>query len=537
MNKRTAALAFVAVLAMCFAALMVAEGSYALDDNDFRITVPGTGAPEQTISIEMSNGESSTFSIYIVNYSAYYLDVSYSASAPNSDVSISKVPENTILYPQGSTEGSSVARDSFTITTEDVAGSHDSVVAFLYVTITDINDNISVKKTLTLDVDVTSSYDTSEYYNKFLGFIENNLPAPLDNPIVPCVVTIVFWLVVAEVLCLIFAPRLARFLDKRTTDDDAERFEKIISKLICILVFVITLNTGLEIMGADAQLIADAEIVSSMIYVVVGLILCWKVYLLVAEGILSRFEAMDEDSSIDMTLMPLCRMLGKLVFWVAGVAIVLALVGIDLSGILISAGVVTLGITMGAQNILSQFFSGIVLLTTRPFKKGDFLRMNDKIYVVKRVKIMFTEFMGWDKDVIITMPNNAVTAATITNLSKDDEAYRLYVYFEVAYKTDLKKAEEVMLKVANESPVVMHDEEHAAPNVRLTDFKDSGIELRLGVTVLDFNGSITAASSLRMAVYQAFLENDIEVPYDRLEVTMLNDCFSGERKPGDNVAD
>ena len=150
---------------------------------------------------------------------------------------------------------------------------------------------------------------------------------------------------------------------------------------------------------------------------------------------------------------------------------------------------------------------------------------------------MFTEFTGWDKDQIITMPNNAVTAATIVNLTREDEAYRLYVYFSVAYGVDLKKAEEVMLKVANESPVVLHDSEHAAPNVRMTGFEDSGIELRLGVTVRDFNGTITDASALRMAVYQAFVDNDIEIPYNRLEVTMLNDCFKGEKRPGDVVSD
>ena len=40
-----------------------------------------------------------------------------------------------------------------------------------------------------------------------------------------------------------------------------------------------------------------------------------------------------------------------------------------------------------------------------------------------------------------------------------------------------------------------------------------------------------------MAVYQAFVDNDIEIPYNRLEVTMLNDCFKGEKRPGDMISD
>ncbi len=407
----------------------------------------------------------------------------------------------------------------------------------LIIDVNDVDEKLNpVSVTVDFDIEIKTIFDTSGSYNKFLEIFENRLPAPFNSPIVPFLVTIVFWMVVAALATRLIAPRLARALDKHTTTDDALKFEKAISKLILILVFFLSIDQGLSILGADAVLISDFVRFSFIIYVVITLLIAWKIYLVLAQGILSRFEDND-DSAIDMTLLPLLKMIGKIIFWVVGAAAILGSLGVDLQGILVSAGVVSLGITMGAQNVLSQFFSGIVLLMTRPFKKGDFLKINDKVYIVQKVRLMFTEFTGWDRDQIITMPNNAVTAATIVNLTREDEAYRLYVYFSVAYGVDLKKAEEVMLKVANESPVVLHDNEHAAPNVRMTGFEDSGIELRLGVTVRDFNGTITDASALRMAVYQAFVDNDIEIPYNRLEVTMLNDCFKGEKRPGDMISD
>ncbi len=536
MNVKLIAFTVISLLALMTVSPFLAGNSDALETDDYVITIPGTNAPDEDVNVTIGNGKSQSWDVYVVNTSTDYLDVTFKVTFENDNISITEKPSSAVLVPEDKGTIHNFTSGVLTIAIDKLSESYSNQLVDLEIAVTNIEDKSSTHIIhVYFYVTIESIYDTAGEYNKFLGVVENKLPAPFNHPIIPSIITILFWMIVAEVLCKILAPRVARFLDSHTTDDDAERFERAISKLIAILVFLLSLIQSLDIYGAPAEIKAQAISISSIITIAVTLVIAWKVYLLVVEGILAKFDD-DEDSALDLTLMPLMNMIGKIVFWIVGLASILGAIGVDLGGILISAGVVSLGITMGAQNVLSQFFSGIVILMTRPFKKGDFLKINDKVYIVKKVKIMFTEFLGWDKDMIITMPNNAVTAATIVNLTKDDEAYRLYIYFPVAYKTDLKKLEEIMLDVANKSPVVLHDY-HAEPNVRLTNFLTSGLEIRLGVTVKDFNGNITAASSLRMAVYQAFLENGIEVPYNRVEINMLNDCFRGERKPGDFVED
>ncbi len=537
-SKMMAAIVLSLLVAGIIAPILPIEGSDGLSPNEFSISIPGTEAPEKPISLVLGNGESTSWSINVVNRTTEkYLEAKFTVVSECKDVKVTEKPSNGLIVPMNGVDHANVLSGMLKIAINDYVDSNENAHLKLIIDVNDVDDKLNpASVTVDFDIEIKTVFDTSGSYNKFLEIFENRLPAPFNSPIVPFLVTIVFWMLVAALATRLIAPRLARALDRHTTTDDALRFEKAISKLILILVFFLSIDQGLSILGADAVLISDFVRFSFIIYVVVTLLIAWKIYLVLAQGILSRFEDND-DSAIDMTLLPLFKMLGKIVFWVVGAAAILGSLGVDLQGILVSAGVVSLGITMGAQNVLSQFFSGIVLLMTRPFKKGDFLKINDKVYIVQKVRLMFTEFTGWDKDQIITMPNNAVTAATIVNLTREDEAYRLYVYFSVAYGVDLKKAEEVMLKVANESPVVLHDSEHAAPNVRMTGFEDSGIELRLGVTVRDFNGTITDASALRMAVYQAFVDNDIEIPYNRLEVTMLNDCFKGEKRPGDMISD
>lgn len=537
-SKMMAAIVLSLLVAGIIAPILPMEESDGLSPNEFSISIPGTEAPEKPISLVLGNGESTSWNINVVNRTTEkYLEAKFTVVSECEDVKVTEKPSNGLIVPMNGVDHANVLSGTLKIAVNDYVDSNENAHIKLIIDVGDVDDKLNpASVTVDFDIEIKTIFDTSGSYNKFLEIFENRLPVPFNSPIVPFLVTIVFWMVVAALATRIIAPRLARALDKHTTTDDALKFEKAISKLILILVFFLSIGQGLSILGADAVLISDFVRFSFIIYVVITLLIAWKIYLVLAQGILSRFEDND-DSAIDMTLLPLLKMIGKIIFWVVGAAAILGSLGVDLQGILVSAGVVSLGITMGAQNVLSQFFSGIVLLMTRPFKKGDFLKINDKVYIVQKVRLMFTEFTGWDRDQIITMPNNAVTAATIVNLTREDEAYRLYVYFSVAYGVDLKKAEEVMLKVANESPVVLHDSEHAAPNVRMTGFEDSGIELRLGVTVRDFNGTITDASALRMAVYQAFVDNDIEIPYNRLEVTMLNDCFKGEKRPGDMISD
>ena len=536
-SKLTAAIVLALMFIGLLAPLAPVDETDALTSEDYSITIPGTAAPDENINVTLGNGKSSSWTVYVVNQSKLYLDVTFTTENDCEDIVITDKPKNGLVVPENETDHDNILSGTFTFGADSLSGSYDSVIVKLVVAVTDINDKESTIYTdIVFNIKIQSIYDTSGSYNKFFGIFENKLPEPFNSPWVPFLATIAFWMIFAEILTFIIAPRLAKFLDKKTTDDNAKRFENGISKLIAMLVLVASFNQSLRIIGAEPELISDINSISFILYTVLVLIIAWKVYLIIIEGILTKFDD-NSDSSIDLTLLPLFRMIGKIIFWLAGSFAILGAFGVDLQGILVSAGVISLGITMGAQNVLAQFFSGIVILLTRPFKKGDFLKINDKVYVVNRVKVMFTEFKGWDMDQIITMPNNAVTASTIVNLSKEDEAFRLYTYYDVAYGVDLKKAEEVMLKVANESPVVLHDKKHAAPNVRMTDFGDSGIVLRLGVTIRDFNGSVTAGSALRMAVYQAFIDNDIEIPYNRLEVTMLNECFQGQRRPGDNVPD
>lgn len=72
---------------------------------------------------------------------------------------------------------------------------------------------------------------------------------------------------------------------------------------------------------------------------------------------------------------PLFVYIGEIVIAIIVVFTGMSMLGFDLTAAITSAGIVSLGITFGAQQVLAQFFAGLVILSTRPFKKGDLIQI------------------------------------------------------------------------------------------------------------------------------------------------------------------
>ena len=102
MSSRTA-IAFIAVILAVFMAVpFFATGSDALDSGDYYITVPGSAAPEEPVYVNIENGDSQTFTLYVVNTSDKYLNVSFSYTCDTTDLTVEDLPDSVLLEPTGS---------------------------------------------------------------------------------------------------------------------------------------------------------------------------------------------------------------------------------------------------------------------------------------------------------------------------------------------------------------------------------------------------------------------------------------------------
>ena len=528
---------------MLSVAVPVAMGgdSDAAEQSDVIVNVDGSG---YSITLDMDSGTSKTATLYITNNSDSYLSLdvpTYDSDLISSSAKITvNGTESNLIYPKGDPDGRHIAVVTVTVSvdrltdTQTVEG--NLTLRFTDVTVESTDGSNVFERQVPFTVNVNSVYTSEGSYNQFFGLFPNTLPAPLNEPWFTAVVTLVLWIVITIVVCELVIPQLTKIVGSRKTATEKKKLTQTLTKTISVLMFVVAVNECLNIIGTNAEIMSMVSTWSLVLYVLIGSVLAWQVYIFLVTAIINGLDDAVDVDGIDSSLIPLFRLIGKVVICVFAATIILAAFGVDLAGIMVSAGVITLGITFGAQEIISQFFSGIVLLSTRPFKKGDYISLNGTTYIVHKVRIMYTEFENWDRDQIVTMPNNAVTSATMINYTKGDPRTRIFIYVSVAYDADLTLAKELMIKAANMHPHVIKDKSCVPPNTRLTNFLDSGIEYRLACYVDDYDLSAHYAGQIREIIYKLFKDNGVEIPYNRLQIDILSDC-DGKKRPDDKTPD
>lgn len=127
--------------------------------------------------------------------------------------------------------------------------------------------------------------------------------------------------------------------------------------------------------------------------------------------------------------------------------IVASALGIDVSGIVALASVLTLAISLSVQNALSNVIGGFQLLTTKPFASGDFVEIAGQSGTVKEIGLTYTKLATADNK-LVSIPNSSVTAAQIVNYSVTGKR-RVTVTASASYDCPVERVLEALRQAGN----------------------------------------------------------------------------------------
>lgn len=204
----------------------------------------------------------------------------------------------------------------------------------------------------------------------------------------------------------------------------------------------------------------------------------------------------------------------KYSLWVLGVTLAFFTLGFELKQLAIIAGALSVGIGFGLQNIVNNFISGIILLFERPVKVGDLLEIGEEWGEVEKVGLRSTVIRTYSKTQLI-IPNSEFITQRVNNLTLTDQEYRILIPVGIAYGSDTKKAQKVMLEIVGQHPLV---KKQPTPLVLFDEFGDSSLNFKIYLWVTDVSKKFLVVSDILFGVDQAFRENGIEIPFPQRDL-------------------
>ncbi|WP_300541786.1 mechanosensitive ion channel domain-containing protein [Maricaulis sp.] len=203
------------------------------------------------------------------------------------------------------------------------------------------------------------------------------------------------------------------------------------------------------------------------------------------------------------------------IYFLAGL-IALDMIGLDLTTLAVFGGALGIGIGVGLQKIASNFISGLILLLERSVEQDDLIELPDGTTgFVRRSSARYTLIETFDgKEILI--PNEDFITNRVTNWTLSTTKARIQVNIGVSYKSDLEKAQALILEAAREHPRCIEEPE---PLCFLLNFGESSVDFTLLFWVGNVvDGRWAPQSDVMFAIWRKFREHGIEIPFPQRDL-------------------
>ena len=197
--------------------------------------------------------------------------------------------------------------------------------------------------------------------------------------------------------------------------------------------------------------------------------------------------------------------------------VVLSSLGINVTAIFAASAALLIGVGLALQTLFQDIISGIFILVDQSVHVGDIIEIEGKVGRVEEIKLRTTRAVTIDNKVLV-IPNHLYLTNSLYNWTQNGSSTRETIDVGVAYGSDVRLVEKLLIKAAKSSSLVFKQPE---PRVIFTDFGESSLNFRVAFTIEDSFNARFPKSEIRFAIDKFFRENNISIPFPQRDVHVI----------------
>ncbi|MBK7105369.1 MAG: mechanosensitive ion channel [Ignavibacteriae bacterium] len=250
------------------------------------------------------------------------------------------------------------------------------------------------------------------------------------------------------------------------------------------------------------------KILSAILILIIGI---WLAKII--SKIFNKFLA---KSNVDITLLKFFTSLVRIILITFVVIAAVNKLGIETTSFVAVLGAAGLAVGLALQGSLSNLASGIMLIIFRPIKVGDYIQGGGGEGTVKEIGIFVTKLISIDNKLLF-VPNSKLTSDNIVNFTFN-ETRRVDMIFGIGYKSDFKKAKNIIDEILQNNPKVLKEPK---PDIFVRALAESSVNIAVRPwcktdDYWDVLSEVTENIKLQ------FDANNIEIPFPQRDIHLHN---------------
>lgn len=235
--------------------------------------------------------------------------------------------------------------------------------------------------------------------------------------------------------------------------------------------------------------------------------------LLAIRIVMTLIQKLLDKANLEKAAHSLIKSVARVVLYLLLGMMVADRLGIDVTGVIALASVLTLAVSLAVQNALTNVIGGFTLIYTHPFKSGDYVEVAGKSGTVQEINMAYTKLSTPDNK-IISIPNSSVVAGDIINYTVSGTR-RVEVKVQAIYAVSSQKVIDAMLQAGTVDKVLLEP----APMAVIDSYGDNGItySLRVWTKTEDY---WDVYFKINQNIRDIFEAQDIKMAYPHMHVYM-----------------